>query len=131
MSNSVRCRFSDCGEQYRAGECRFVPREAGTPGGDGWLAGVVTNGATGCGELVIADAQRLEEGQVARAHLPFAAAPQVHGFWAPAGSLHLPEEAVLTPTGERAKFISAIYRSTFPAERTDRSPPESGRQIAF
>jgi carotenoid cleavage dioxygenase-like enzyme len=40
---------------------------------------------------MIADAQRLEDGPVARALLPFAAAPQVHGFWAPAGSLHLPE----------------------------------------
>jgi carotenoid cleavage dioxygenase len=75
------------GEQYRAGECRFVPRGQGAPEGDGWIVGVVTNGATGHGELVIADAQRLEEGPLARALLPFAAAPQVHGFWAPAGSL--------------------------------------------
>src|SRR5690606_15781392 len=41
------------GEHYRAGECRFVPREAGVVEGDGWLVGVVTNGATGCGELVV------------------------------------------------------------------------------
>ncbi len=79
----------ELGGQYRAGECRFIPREAGTPEGEGWLVGVVTNGATGCGELVITDAKRLEEGPVARALLPFAAAPQVHGFWAPAGTLDL------------------------------------------
>jgi carotenoid cleavage dioxygenase len=77
----------ELGEHYRAGECRFVPRDAGAPEGDGWLVGVVTNGATGCGELVVADAQRLDEGPVARARLPFAAAPQVHGSWAPSGSL--------------------------------------------
>ena len=79
----------DLGADYRAGECRFVPRGAGAAEGDGWLVAVATNAATGCGELVVADAQRLEAGPLARALLPFAAAPQVHGAWAPAGSLKL------------------------------------------
>lgn len=77
----------DLGAHYRAGECRFVPRAPDAAEGDGWVIGVATNTATGCGELVIADAQRLEDGPLARALLPFAAAPQVHGCWAPAGAL--------------------------------------------
>jgi carotenoid cleavage dioxygenase len=77
----------DLGPEYRAGECRFVPRDSGSPEGDGWLIGVVTNGATGRGELIVADAQNLEQGPVARALLPFPAAPQIHGCWAPAGTI--------------------------------------------
>jgi carotenoid cleavage dioxygenase len=71
------------------GECRFVPRTADSPEGEGWLIGVATNRAAGRSELLIADAARLADGSLARALLPFPAAPQVHGNWVPAGSLDM------------------------------------------
>jgi carotenoid cleavage dioxygenase-like enzyme len=79
------------GPQCRAGECRFIPRGPGASEGDGWLIGVVSNTDTGCGELVVADAQRLEQGPVGRALLPFPAAPQVHGCWVAAGAMDFPQ----------------------------------------
>jgi carotenoid cleavage dioxygenase-like enzyme len=79
------------GGNYALGECRFVPRRGDAAEGDGWLVGVATNRALGRGELIVADAQRLEEGPLARAILPFPAAPQVHGCWVGATALPLPE----------------------------------------
>jgi carotenoid cleavage dioxygenase len=43
--------------------------------------GVANNYAEMRSELIIADAQRLEEGDVARVLLPFRATSQVHGRW--------------------------------------------------
>jgi carotenoid cleavage dioxygenase len=77
------------GPDYALGECRFVPRTADSPEGEGWLIGVATNRAAGRSELLIADAARLADGPLARALLPFPAAPQVHGNWVPAGSLDM------------------------------------------
>lgn len=59
------------------------------PSGDlpGWVMAVCTDLAAGASELVIADAIDLAVGPVARAKLPFAAAPQVHGNWVPETAL--------------------------------------------
>lgn len=38
-------------------------------------------------ELIIGDAQRLADGDIARILLPFRAAPQVHGTWVDATEL--------------------------------------------
>lgn len=78
------------GSDYALGECRFVPRSEGAAEGDGWLIGVASNRAQGRGELIFADASRLEAGPIARAILPFPAAPQVHGNWVNAKALGLP-----------------------------------------
>jgi carotenoid cleavage dioxygenase len=81
-------------QQYIAGpthslqECSFVPRASGVEG-DGYLVGVASNYAEMRSELVIADAQRLGEGDVARVILPFRISPQVHGIWANASELPL------------------------------------------
>jgi carotenoid cleavage dioxygenase len=83
-------------EKYFAGpthalqECTFVPR-AGERGaeGDGYLIGVVSNYAEMRSELVIVDAQRLGEGDIARVLLPFRISQQVHGIWASAKELPL------------------------------------------
>ncbi len=83
-------------ERYFAGpthglqECTFVPR-GGQRGseGDGYLIGVVSNYAEMRSELVIADAQRLGEGDIARVLLPFRISQQVHGVWASAKELPL------------------------------------------
>ena len=79
-------------EKYFAGpthalqECTFVPRGSGVEG-DGYLIGVATNFAENRSELVIADAQRLGEGDIARVILPFRISQQVHGVWANAAEL--------------------------------------------
>ena len=81
-------------ESYFAGsthglqECSFVPRGSGVEG-DGYLVGVATNYAENRAEMVIADAQRLGEGDVARVILPFKVSQQVHGVWADAKELAL------------------------------------------
>ncbi len=81
-------------ERYFAGpthslqECTFVPRDTGIEG-DGYLIGVCTNYAEQRAELVIADAQRLGEGDVARVILPFRISAQVHGIWASSKELPL------------------------------------------
>lgn len=81
-------------ENYYAGpthslqECTFVPR-ATVSEGNGYLMGVCTNFAEQRSELVIADAQRLGEGDVARVLLPFRVSQQVHGIWASSAELPL------------------------------------------
>lgn len=52
--------------------------------------GVCSNYAELRSELVIADAQRLSEGDVARVLQPFRISSQVHGCWADASELKLP-----------------------------------------
>jgi carotenoid cleavage dioxygenase len=82
-------------EKYFAGpthslqECSFVPRGTSGSEGDGYLIGVVSNYAEMRSELVIADAQRLADGDVARVLLPFRISQQVHGVWASAKELPL------------------------------------------
>jgi carotenoid cleavage dioxygenase len=51
--------------------------------------GVADNLAENRSELVIADAQHLADGDVARVLLPFRLSPQVHGVWAGADELPL------------------------------------------
>jgi carotenoid cleavage dioxygenase-like enzyme len=75
------------GPTHSLQECTFVPR--GAAEGDGYLIGVASNFAEMRSELVIADAQRLGEGDVARVLLPFRISSQVHGVWAGADELPL------------------------------------------
>lgn len=73
-------------------EVQFIPRKPDAPEGDGYLIGVTANFAEMHSELVIVDAQRLEEGDIARVILPFRLAPQVHGWWVGADQLELKYE---------------------------------------
>jgi len=81
-------------EKYFAGpthslqELSFVPRKGGAEG-EGYIVGVADNLAERRAELVIADAQRLADGDIARVLLPFRLSPQVHGVWAGADELPL------------------------------------------
>jgi carotenoid cleavage dioxygenase len=78
------------GDVHSLQECCFVPRPGSTAEGDGYLIGVASNYAEMRSELIIADAQRLGEGDIARVLLPFRAGPQVHGIWVQDGTLPLP-----------------------------------------
>ena len=64
----------------------FVPRGRGEEG-DGYIVGVAANYAEMRSELIVADAQRLGEGEIARVILPFRLNSQVHGVWADAKEL--------------------------------------------
>jgi carotenoid cleavage dioxygenase-like enzyme len=76
------------GPTHNLQECTFVPRSSGMEG-DGYLIGIASNYAEMRSELVITDAQRLSEGDIARVILPFRISQQVHGVWASAGELQL------------------------------------------
>ena len=69
------------GDTHSLQECCFVPRPGSKAEGDGYLIGVASNYAEMRSELVIADAQRLADGDVARVILPFRCSSQVHGIW--------------------------------------------------
>jgi carotenoid cleavage dioxygenase-like enzyme len=76
------------GPAHSLQECSFVPKAGGNEG-EGYLIGVASNFAELRSELIIADAQRLGEGDIARVLLPFRISPQVHGVWASARELPL------------------------------------------
>jgi carotenoid cleavage dioxygenase-like enzyme len=69
------------GDTHSLQECCFVPRRKDAPEGDGYLLGVASNYGDMRSELLIADAQRLAEGPIARVILPFRSTAQVHGVW--------------------------------------------------
>jgi carotenoid cleavage dioxygenase len=76
------------GPTHNLQEVSFVPRKGGNEG-DGYLVGVAENLAERRAELVIADAARPADGDIARVLLPFRISPQVHGVWAGADELPL------------------------------------------
>jgi carotenoid cleavage dioxygenase-like enzyme len=75
------------GETHSLQEVCFVPRPKSSAEGDGYIMGVASNYAEMRSELVIADAQNLEAGDIARVILPFRSTAQVHGRWVDAGEL--------------------------------------------
>ena len=75
------------GDTHSLHEPQFVPRRPDAAEGDGFLIGVADDYAERKSELVIADAQRLTEGPLARVKLPFRLHMQVHGCWASSGDL--------------------------------------------
>jgi carotenoid cleavage dioxygenase len=62
-------------------EACFVPKNSRAAEGEGYLVGVYSNLAENRSELIVVDAQRMQE--LARVVLPFQIAVQVHGVWAP------------------------------------------------
>ena len=65
----------------------FVPRRPDAPEGDGYIIAVVDNVVTNYSDLVILDAQDIEQGPVARLKLPLRLRSGLHGNWADAGKL--------------------------------------------
>ena len=60
----------------------FVPRTAQAPEGDGYIIAVVDNMVTNYSDLVILEAQALEQGPIARLKLPIRLRSGLHGNWA-------------------------------------------------
>ena len=65
----------------------FVPRNKTAPEGDGYIIALVDNLVTNYSDLVILDAQRIEDGPIARAKLPLRIRSGLHGNWADAAKL--------------------------------------------
>jgi carotenoid cleavage dioxygenase len=68
------------GPQGSLQECCFVPKGKNAPEGVGYLVGVFGNMVEKRSELLVIDAQTLQE--LARVILPFRISEQVHGCWA-------------------------------------------------
>lgn len=72
-----------CDEGHRPSEPVFVPRDTAGEEGDGWLLSLVYDPAAHRSFVAVLDAQRLDEGPVARAwfdhHIPMT----FHGLWWP------------------------------------------------
>jgi carotenoid cleavage dioxygenase len=88
--DSREVKWGSIGAGLSMGEPLFAPRKQDCPEGDGYLMSVANNFAEGRSELIIADAQRLEQGPVARVILPFRSYFQVHGSWVPKWELDFP-----------------------------------------
>jgi len=73
------------GDTHNLQEVSFIPRSPDAPEGDGYLIGTASNYAEMRTELLILDAQEMEE--LARVSLPFRMTPQVHGAWYDASEL--------------------------------------------
>ncbi|HEU4620144.1 MAG TPA: carotenoid oxygenase family protein [Gammaproteobacteria bacterium] len=72
----------------------FVPRKGGKEEGDGYVLGIANNYAEMASELVIVDAQRMEEGAVATVKLPFRLRGGTHTNWFSAEDLEGQEAGV-------------------------------------
>jgi carotenoid cleavage dioxygenase len=62
-------------------ESCFVPRKGSRAEGDGYLMGIANNYESMSSDLVIVDAQRLEEGAIATVKLPFRLRGGTHTNW--------------------------------------------------
>lgn len=85
----------NAGEGTTLAECCFAPKHKNAAEGEGYLMGVATrNLEGGRADLVILDAQRLEDGPIATVKLPIRAVGQIHGWWVP--EEQLPAESAPT-----------------------------------
>ena len=76
-TNEVKTFFA--GDTHGVQEVSFIPRSKKSAEGDGYLVGVANNYADMRSEMVLVDAQSME--QIARVYLPFRSSTQVHGRW--------------------------------------------------
>jgi carotenoid cleavage dioxygenase len=69
-------------------EVCFAPKNATAPEGAGYVMAVATHSAeAGRADLVILDAERVEDGPVATVKLPTRIVGQIHGWWVPAAAI--------------------------------------------
>jgi carotenoid cleavage dioxygenase len=72
----------NAGRNVSLAEPVFAPKSATSREGEGYLLGVAYHLDQNLrSDLVILDAERIEEGPIARVCLPLQASPQVHGWW--------------------------------------------------
>jgi len=74
----------NAGTETSLAENCFAPKSKDAPEGAGYLMGLATRLTEGGrSDLVILDAEHLQDGPVAVVHLPMRAPGQVHGWWVP------------------------------------------------
>jgi carotenoid cleavage dioxygenase len=74
------------GPQSGIQEPCFIPRNARAEEGDGYLVALIDNHITNYSDLAVFDAQRVDEGPIARAKLPTRLRQGLHGNWAEAAA---------------------------------------------
>lgn len=75
-------------EGAQLAEACFAPKSANAPEGVGYLMGVASYAAqNGRCDLVILDAERVDEGPIATVKLPTRIAGQIHGWWVPGAAI--------------------------------------------
>jgi len=75
------------GPNRYGGEAAFVPRPAGSAEDDGWLVTIVFDEATESSELVVVDAQHLDQPPVARVLMPQRVPYGFHSIWLDDGQI--------------------------------------------
>jgi carotenoid cleavage dioxygenase len=76
------------GQNTTLGECCFAPKSKTAAEGEGYLMGVVNHqDQGGRSDLVILDAQHIDQGPIATVKLPIRAVGQIHGWWVPQDQL--------------------------------------------
>ncbi|PZN28057.1 MAG: dioxygenase [Proteobacteria bacterium] len=87
-----KTQLFNAGPNTTLAECCFAPRSKDAPEGSGYLMGVASRlDEGGRADLVILDAEHIDEGPIATVKLPIRIAGQIHGWWVP--EEQLPTEA--------------------------------------
>jgi carotenoid cleavage dioxygenase len=79
---SDRVRVHRYGSEVMAEEHRFVPRPGSGKAGDGWLVGTLLDFGRGRSGVAVLDAQRLADGPLAIAWVPYTVPLGFHGWFA-------------------------------------------------
>jgi len=83
-----RATLFNAGTTTSLAECCFAPKNATAGEGVGYLMGVATRqDQNGRADLVILDAEHLDDGPIATVKLPMRAVGQIHGWWVPEAQL--------------------------------------------
>jgi carotenoid cleavage dioxygenase-like enzyme len=77
-----RKRVHRYGDAVLAEEHVFVPKPGSTRADEGWLVGTLLDSARGLSGIAVLDAQRVEEGPLAQAWLPYTVPLGFHGHFA-------------------------------------------------
>jgi carotenoid cleavage dioxygenase len=77
-----RIRHWRYGERIFAEEHRFVPKPGSSRPGQGWLLGTLLDHERGRSGLAVLDAERVEEGPIATAWVPYTTPLGFHGWFA-------------------------------------------------
>ncbi len=72
------------GDHGHIGEGVFAPNPDGTAEDDGWIVNSMHNSDTGQSEVIVLDAQRIEDGPIARVQIPQRMPFGFHANWFPA-----------------------------------------------
>jgi carotenoid cleavage dioxygenase-like enzyme len=73
-----------CGDTSSTQEPVFAPKNAKAPEGEGYVLGVINRRDEHRSDLVILDAQRMDEGPIATIKIPVRLKYGIHGNWVPA-----------------------------------------------